>query len=133
MKNITSTTELKNAIQLLEIEQRVKGEELKEQFTVTYKSINPLSLIKETLKGDETSPGIIENIIVGGVGLATGYLTRKVFVGPSANIIRKLLGSALQFGATSLITQNAQTIKSVGQLLYDLYSTKKEKNKNRKK
>jgi hypothetical protein len=132
MDNITSTTDLKNAILLLETEQRIKGLELKEQFAVTYKSINPLSLIKETLNGNNPSPGILENIIVGGVGLASGYLTRKIFVGASGNIIRKLVGSALQFGATSLITQNAQTIKSVGQLLFSLYSSKREKSKKTK-
>jgi hypothetical protein len=123
MENITSTTELKNAILLLEIEQRAQGLELKEQLA----SIKPLDLVKEAFKGDDESPGIIENVIVGGVGLATGYLTRKIFIGSSGNIFRKLLGTALQFGATSVITQNAQTIKSVGQLLLNLYPSKKKK------
>jgi len=127
MENITSTTELKNAILLLEVEQRAKGLELKEQFA----SINPLSLFKEAIEDGTSSPGIIENIIVGGVGLATGYLTRKVFVGSSSNIFRKLVGTALQFGATSVIAQNANTIKSVGQLLLNLYSSKKKKKKEK--
>ena len=123
MENITSTTELKNAILLLEIEQRAKGLELKEQFT----SINPFNLIKEALNDGSSSPGIIENIIVGGVGLATGYLTRKIFVGASSNIFRKLVGTALQFGATSVIAQNANTLKSMVKLLFDLYSSNKKR------
>ncbi|MBN1989338.1 MAG: hypothetical protein JW783_08085 [Bacteroidales bacterium] len=126
MANITSTTELKNAIVALETEQRAKGVELKEQFSVAYKSVDPIDLIKETIKGGIISPGVIENIIVGGVGLASGYLTRKIFVGSSANLIKKLLGSALQLGATALVTQNAQTIKYVGQLLFNLYSSRKK-------
>jgi hypothetical protein len=130
MENITSTTDLKSAILLQEAEQRIKGIELQEQLAITYKSINPLTLLKETLNGDKSSPGILENMIIGGVGLATGYLTRRVFVGPSANIFRKLLGSALQFGATSTITQNAGTIKSLGQLLYKIYSSKKKKSRS---
>ncbi|PKP36088.1 MAG: hypothetical protein CVT98_09215 [Bacteroidetes bacterium HGW-Bacteroidetes-15] len=127
MENITSTTDLKNAILLLEAEQRAKGLELKDEYAEAYKSINPINLIKETLHGDNSSPGILENIIIGGVGLATGYITRRLFVGPSANIFRKLIGSALQFGTTSLIAKNGQTIKSLGQLLFDLYSSKKKK------
>ena len=123
MENITSTAELKNAIVLLEMEQRAKGLELKEQFS----NINPLNLMSETLTGDDSSPGILENIVVGGVSLATGYLTRKIFVGSSGNVFRKLIGTALQFGATSIITQNAQAIKSAGQLLYNLFPSKKTK------
>lgn len=132
MENITSTTDLKNAILLLEAEHHAKSLELKEEFTVAYKSINPLNLIKETLNGDDSSPGILENIVTGGIGLATGYITRRLFIGPSANVFRKLLGSALQFGTTSLIAKNGQTIKSVGQLLFNLYSSKKKKKANRK-
>ena len=126
MGNITATTELKNAILLLETEQRAKGLALKEQF----KNINLLNLIKETLKEEDTSsPGILENMIASGVGMATGYLTRKIFVGSSANIFRKMLGYGVQVVTTRVITQNAQTIKAVTQLLLNIYSSKKKKAK----
>lgn len=129
METIASTAELKNAIQLLEAEQSAKGVELKEHFAEVYKSFKPINLIKDTLKGVVTSPGIVENIILGGVGLVSGYLTRRIVVGSSTNILRKLLGSALQFSTTSAVTQNVGTVKSVGQLLYKLFLSKK-KNRN---
>jgi hypothetical protein len=126
MEKIASTTELKKAIQLLEVEQRAQGAELKEQYVNAYKSFNPISLLTSTLKGAVTSPGIIENIVVGGVGLLSGYLTRKIVVGASSNIFRKLIGTALQFGTTTAVTQNSETIKSAGQLLYKLFMKKKK-------
>lgn len=122
MEKITATTELKNAILLLEAEQRDKGIALKEQF----QNINPLNLIKETLKDEKTSSGIIENMIVSGLGMATGYLAKKIFVGSSANLFRKMLGSVVQIGTTRAITQNAQTIKAVSQVLFNMYSSKKK-------
>lgn len=121
MESITSTTELKNAILLQEKEQYAKGLALKEQF----KNITLLNLIKGTLKEKDTSPGILDNMIASGAGMATGYLTRKIIVGSSKNVFRKILGSAVQVGTKRAITQNAQTIKAVGLLLFKMYSSKK--------
>ncbi len=126
MEKITSSIELKNAIILLKSGQLAKGLELKEQFA----NINPLILIKKALNDGAKSPGIIDNVIVGGVGLAAGYLVRIFFVGSSASIFRKLLGVVLQFGATSIVTQNASTVKSLGQLLFNLHRPNGERKKS---
>lgn len=128
MKKMAATSELKNTIQKLEIEQHIMGLELKEQYINTF---NPINILKDSLKGVGTSPGIVENVIAGGAGLLSGYITRKVVVGSSANIFRKLIGSALQFGATSLVTQNAGTIMSVGQFLLNLFMSKKKTSNNK--
>ena len=118
MQKINSTTELKNAIQLLEFEQTIKGQLLKEQFHNTYESLKPINIIKNSLKSIATSPNLTDNILGAVMGLATGYLTKKIFIGTSGNIIRKLLGSVLQFGVTKIVTQNPDTMKSIGQFLF---------------
>jgi hypothetical protein len=128
MKKMAATSELKNTIQKLQIEQHIRGLELKEQYIETF---NPINLLKDSLKGVATSPGIVENVIAGGVGLLSGFITRKVVVGSSGNIFRKLIGSALQFGATSIVTQNAGTIMSVGQFLLNLFLSKKKTRNNK--
>jgi hypothetical protein len=127
MGNIASAAELKNAIQLLEADKRQKGQELKEQFNVTYRSLKPLNLIASTIKEVVTSPSIIESLIVGGLGLATGYFTKRIVVGTTTNIFRKLLGSALQFGATSVVSKNADSIKTAGKFISTIFSRKKNK------
>lgn len=117
MQNITSRDELKNAIQLLEAEQAAKGQLLKDQVFTIYESLKPLNLIKNTLKDLSSSPYLIENIAGSVVGIATGYLSRRIVVGASANIFRKVFGTILQFGITNLVAKKSDAIKSVGQYI----------------
>jgi hypothetical protein len=60
------------------------------------------------------SPDLKDKIINTSLGLAAGYLTEKLFVGQSHNPIKKLMGAALLFGITKAVTNNPQTIKSLG-------------------
>jgi hypothetical protein len=126
MENITSTTGLKKAIELLEAEQAVKLQRLKEQFYPAYESLKPLSLLKNTLKDIRSSPYLIDNIIGTALGLATGYLSRKMFVGASTKRVRKLIGSILQFGITNVVAQHAESIKSYGRYFFQHIFSKEE-------
>ena len=128
MQNITSIAELKYAIQLLEDEQSVKGQLLKEQFYITYESLKPFNILKSTLKDISSSPYLIDNILSTVTGLATGYLSKKVFIGASGNIFRKLIGSIVQFGVTNAVAQHPDGIKSLGQFIFQHIFRKKEKN-----
>jgi hypothetical protein len=125
METITSSAGLKDAIQLLEIEQGIKGQLLKEQFYLTYESLKPVNIIKNTLKEISSSPYLMDNIPGTAIGLISGFLSRKVFVGESGNLIRRIIGSVLQFGVTNVVAQNSDAIKSVGQtLLHHLFRKK---------
>jgi hypothetical protein len=128
MQNITSSKELRNAIQLMEEEQAIKGQLFKEQVFTTYESLKPINLIKSTLKDLSSSPYLIENIAGSVVGIATGYVSKKIVVGASANIFRKLFGTILQFGITNLVAQRSDAIKSVGQYIVQQVFRKSEKN-----
>ena len=126
MGNITSTAELKNAIQLLEVEQSISGQQLKEQFYLTYESFKPVSLIRDTLNDIATSPYLVDNLIGTAMGLITGYLSKKIAVGASGSVFRKLIGTALQFGVTNLVAQHADSIKSIAQFLLKYVIPKKK-------
>jgi hypothetical protein len=128
MQNITSTAGLKDAIQLLEIEQADKGRLLKEQFYHTYESFRPVNLLKGTLKDITSSPYLMDNILSTGIGLASGFLSKKVFIGASGNKLRKLIGYVLQFGVTNFVAQHPDAIKSVGRFFFQLIHRKKEIN-----
>lgn len=132
MQNITSTAALKEAIQLLEIDQDIKGQILKEQLYITYESLKPLNLLKHTLKEISSSPYLIDNISGSAMGLVSGFLSKKIFVGASGNLIRKLIGSVLQFGITNVVAQNSDVIRSVGQALFHHFIRKKELNSERR-
>lgn len=117
MQNITTIAELKNTIQLLEVEQAINGELLKEQFFLTYESLKPVNILKNTLKDIISSPYLTANIVDASIGLVTGFLSKKIFIGTSGNIIRKLLGTLLQFGVTNVVAKHPDPIKSVGQYI----------------
>ncbi len=115
--------ELRDAILVLENRKAEEGKILKDQFLLLYESAKPINLIKKTFKDISESRDLKETVINSSVGLATGYVSKKLFVGASHNPLKKLFGTVLMFGITNLISKNAGTIKSVGgQLLKSIIS-----------
>jgi hypothetical protein len=112
MGDMTSSADIKIAIQLLETEQVLKGQLLKEQFLITYEGLKPINIIKSTIKDISSSPNFIDNIVGTATGIAGGYITKKIIVGTSMNMFRKLLGALVQFGVTNLIARHPDTIKT---------------------
>ena len=98
----------------------VKGQQLKDQLFLTYESFKPAKLIQSTLKDLVTSPYMLDNIIDTSLSIATGYFTKRIVVGASSNIIRRILGTVIQVGATKFISNHSGTIKSVG---HDAFQT----------
>lgn len=128
MENITTTEELKNAIELLEFEQTYKWQIVKEQLLVIQEGLKPLNLIKSTISEATSSPYLIGNILGAAVGLASGYASRKLIIGRSANVLRKLIGTALQFGVTNVVARHADSIKTFGQNIFQYFRRKKQLN-----
>ena len=126
MANITTIEGLKEAIQLLEDEQAIKKQLLREQFQLTYEGLKPINLFKNTLNDIALSPNLFDNILSAVVGLASGYVSKKIYIGTSGNIIRKLLGSLVQFGVTNVVANHPDAIKSFGQFILQRFLRKKE-------
>ena len=114
MKEMNRTDALNEMIALLETKQALELALLKEQFHITYDSIKPLNIIKNTLKEVTSTPDIKDSLINNIIGLATGYLSRKVIIGDSDNPFRKILGLLLQLFMAGIVVRHADTIKTVG-------------------
>ncbi|RPH31639.1 MAG: hypothetical protein EHM93_12845 [Bacteroidales bacterium] len=125
MQSINNTSELRNAIELLQAEQVFQAELLKEQFYITYESFKPINLLKSSLKDIATSPNLINNVLGAAIGLGTGYLSKKIVVGGSGNLFRKLLGFIIQLGVTSAVNNHPNEIKTFGQYILQLLFKKK--------
>lgn len=128
MQNIVSTKGLKDAIQVLESEQGIKAQRLKDQFYLTFEMLKPVNLISSTINDITKSPFLVDNILGTAMGLASGYLSKRLFIGASGNKIRRLLGLVLQFGITNIVAQNSETIKSFGSSLLSNFFHKREMN-----
>lgn len=128
MEKITCAAELKIAIQNLEFQQEVQGQLLKEQFYVTFDSLKPANLIKNTLQDITSSPYLFDNMLGAVMGMFSGYVSKKIAVGASHSLFRKLAGSLLQFGVTNLVAQHSNILKSVGSFVIDKFNHRKDKN-----
>jgi len=126
MQNITTSAELKDAIRILEERQAIQGTVLKENFFTVVESIKPVNILKSTFSQLRSSPDLMGGMLSTTVGLAAGYLSNKTLVGSSANLFRKLMGTVLQFGITSMIVKNPDAVKSLGQILVRRIFNKKE-------
>lgn len=130
MQNITSSAALKDAIQLMEVEQGLQAQLLKDQFLLTVDSMRPVNVLKSTLHDISSSPKLIDNILGLTMGITSGFLTNKIIVGASGNLMRKLLGSVLQFGVTNAVAQHPDSIKSYGQMIMQYFLRRREKKSN---
>jgi hypothetical protein len=132
MEKITSISDLKNAIQILEIEQDYKGKRLKEEFYLTYESLKPFKILQSALKDVASSPYLIENILTTVMGLTSGYLSKRLVVGASGGALRKIIGSVLQMGVTTAVTKHPDTLMSIGKFLYNSVFQRKGSKQNTK-
>jgi len=117
MGKITSISELEAAIESLKIEQEIKGQLLREEFFIVSESLKPINLLKNTFREGTSSLNLVDGILGTIVGVAAGSLSRKVFVGASANVIRRFMGTALQFSITSIVGRNTEAIKTFGRYI----------------
>ncbi|MFV5695336.1 hypothetical protein ACM55G_07855 [Flavobacterium sp. LB3P122] len=107
MEKINQTNSLEQTILYLQDKQALELHALKQQFELTYESIKPINLIKSVFTEMTTSPNIKGNIVNNIVGMAIGYLTRRVLVGSTRNPIKKILGTLLQFVVTNVTTKHS--------------------------
>ena len=126
MENIKSIAGISKAIQLLEIEQAEKGQLLREQFNLTYESLKPVNILKNTIKEVSSSPYLAGSIIGTASGLATGFLSKTIVVGKSANIFRRLIGTILQFSITNVVARHPDKIRSLRHNIFNRLFHKKE-------
>jgi len=103
---------LKESIRLLEIRQAEEGKLLKDQFKLTYESLKPVNLIKNSIKELANSEEIKASLFETVISILTGYLTKKMIVGSKSNPFVKILGALMQFGVTSLVAKNADSIRN---------------------
>lgn len=126
MQKITNSQELKNAIELLEVEQSINGQLLKDHFLTTLDSLRPAKLIENTLKDIVSSPYLMNNFLDTTISMATGYLSKKIVVGTSDNVFRKLFGSFLERGVANFIARNPEAIKLFGHFIFQQIFRKRE-------
>jgi hypothetical protein len=119
MKKSSELQALTKSIDRLQIQRSHELILLRNQFHLTYESLKPINLIKHTFKEASASPEIKEGLLNNVIGLTTGYFTKAILIGASANPIKKILGTLLQFTVAALVSRNSESIKSIGKVVLD--------------
>ncbi len=126
MQNITTIAHLQAAIAEAETAQTKAIHALKEEAIAAYESMQPLQVLKTTLKNAATLPNLKDNLINASMGLVAGYFSKEVLIGDSKNPIRKVLGAFLEFGVANVVSKNTATIKSFAENIWHQLMAKKE-------
>ena len=124
--DIKNALDLQEAIKKLEDKSMVQKNDLIDQFHATYESFKPINLLKSSLNKVVHSPGTVDNVINATIGLGAGVISKRLLIGKSAGILKKLFGMAFEFGVAGLVSKNSDSIKSGGiNLLSKIFKSKK--------
>jgi hypothetical protein len=103
MYKINSEKTLAKAIRNMEAQRILELEILKKHTEFTLQELNPLNIVKKNIHNSISTIGVTANsfgvknsLLKTGIGLATGFLTKKLIVGTNAGLLKRLLGSAVQ-------------------------------------
>lgn len=123
---INNLADLHTAIQKLEQQKESEKDLLIQQFHITTESLKPINILKNSLNKVIHSPSTVENIINTTVSLGVGLLSKKLLIGKSSSLVKKILGTAMEFGVAGLISKQSSSIKLGGlNLLSKIFKSKK--------
>jgi hypothetical protein len=105
LQMIANTSDLDTAIKRLERKRRLQEEEMREHFHIILENLKPTNILKHTLHEVQESTLLKHNLFKVALGLGAGYFSRKLVVGKSAGLVKKALGTALQYGITQFVAK----------------------------
>ena len=117
METIVPEVELHKAIAQLEIKQKKELQALKSHFHETYESLKPVNLVKSLAVDVFASPEIKDGLVNSSIGLAAGFLAKKVVSRSDSSPAVKLIGTVIELGVANLVTKNPDGIKNIATIL----------------
>ena len=128
MENQYTAETLREAIKELEIKQAEEGQLVKEQLLITYENLKPVNILRNIVKDVYSSENYTQDFVEIVAGMTTGFITKKIVVGRSKNPMLKLVGLAIQFGITTLVSKKYYAIKeSVTQIISKFLEGREQK------
>jgi hypothetical protein len=113
--------ELKELIRQKEQEHDLEEAQLRATFHETYESLKPINLIKNTIRQAIASPELKGNLGNAALGLATGFVAKKLISLGSNNPIVKLGATAVEMLVASKVTAHADDIKAIASIVLNKF------------
>lgn len=117
MKKPDASTTLMNRISELEIELKADEIVLKNDFKALLDSLRPGKLLLNTVKDVVTTPSIQGNVINSLIGMASGFIAKKLVTRGSSNPITKMIGKIAEVSVANKVGNNADGIRTLGGML----------------
>lgn len=127
MKKPNAAESLKESIRLLEIRQAVEAKEFKEQFKLTYESLRPANILKNTIRDLAYSVEVKNNLFDTVVSLISNYMAKKILTDSKSGFFARIFRVLAHFGITNVITNNAEEIRLYLANLIERFFSPKEK------
>ena len=125
--NIKNSADLKEAIQDLKNRKQLEKKQLVESFEGFKESLKPINLLKSTFNSVKETPGLGGLVVNTTLGMGVGLLSKRLMVGKSAGLLKKLFGSAVELGVAGLVANNSGTLKSAANRLFkNIFQPKKK-------
>ncbi len=105
LEKVANTTDLDTAIKRLRRRAELQEADIQEQVHTILVSLKPTNLLKTTIHEVQESTELKHNLFKVALGLGAGYFSRKMVVGKSAGLVKKAIGTALQYGVTQFISK----------------------------
>jgi hypothetical protein len=128
MQNLTSSGNLKNAIQLLKAKQEMQEQQIKELFLLAYDRFKPVNILKSNIAEIVSSSQMVRSVLYAGLGLAFSYIAKRAAVGTSVGRVRTVLGSLIQMGISAYSTKKVLSFQSHGKALLNMIFRNKKSN-----
>lgn len=121
MEKQNAVATLKESIRILELQQDEEGQILKEHFKITYESLKPVNLIKNSIKDLASSFELKSSLFETLFSIVSGYFAQRMVVSSKSSLLKKIMGSMMQFGINNLLLKNIDTIRTFFSDLIDKY------------
>ena len=112
--DINNSIDLENAITSLSLKNKAQTSALKNQFTEAVDSLKPARLLKAALNNITENPSIAKVAVGTVVAVEAGVLSKKLIVGKSGNIFRRIIGTVVELAVARSVLGNSAFIAGKG-------------------
>jgi hypothetical protein len=129
MNTPNATELLEERIKLLETEHTESRRAFRKILAETGDSLRPASMIRNMLSHTVSDNEVKAPVLDSAIGLATGFVARKLLLGSVHNPLTRMAANLVQAGISSYVAKHPDAIKNAGAKLMDFIG-KKTKGKN---
>jgi hypothetical protein len=119
---INNSLDLREAILVLKQKEAEEKSLLTQQWHLTAESLKPVNIIKNAFRRISGTQ-VADSVLDAAVGVGAGILSKKILLGKSTNLFKKIIGNVLEVGVANVVAgNNPGRLFSKGMKLFKLFS-----------